>query len=244
MNSFCNTCILGNNIEKQRISLNNLVVEKKYNLLDGEIISLSQLLDNLVYECVICKKDLNHFSKIDLKNIFGTHSTFYYYGQQHLFTSMYVYINEGIKNNEFIYISMVKSLYEKLISFLKIKGVYVENIKFNPVKELIDFNNLGGSSLLKEKINNILSEEEVKNFSGIRWIGQPTFAIQTTSQKDFLDFEINLSESLENTKASLLCIYDAYDYMHEGEFINEVVIKESLNTHSYVLKNSLLEKIK
>lgn len=239
----CNHCKLHADIEKYRIELNNLIVEKNHKLLDKEIIYLSQFLDDLVYKCVFCNKSLNDFSKLSLKNIFGTHSTFYYYGDQHLFTSMYFYITEGINNNERIYISMQESLYNKLIAFLTINDVPVEHIKFRPVKELIMSNRHGGLAQLKEKINNICLESEVKKYSGVRWIGQPTYAIQTTSQKDFLDWEINLSAALKNTNASLICIYDAYDYLHKNEFINQTVIKKSLDTHSYVLRNLVLEEI-
>ncbi len=149
METLCSTCSLRNDIEKYRIMLNNLIAEKDYKLLDEEIIKLSEYLDELVYRCVFCNKNLEYISKVNLKNVFGIHSTFYYYGYQHLFTSLYFYITAGINNNELIYVSM----------------------------------------------------------------------------------------------GNLLCIYDAYDYMNKGEFINETVIKKSLLTHSYILKNSFLEKI-
>ncbi|MEK6263442.1 MAG: MEDS domain-containing protein, partial [Clostridium sp.] len=121
--------------------------------------------------------------------------------------------------------------------FLKINNVLVEHIKFRHVKDLIESNTQGRLTQLKEKINNVCLENEVKEYNGIRWIGQPTYAIQTTSQESFLEWETNLSEALKNTNASLLCIYDTYDYMNKGEFINETVIKQSLTTHSYILNN-------
>lgn len=243
MEFLCNNCKLYDDIEKYRIKLNNLIDEKNHKLLDEEIIYSSQVLDNLVYKCVLCRGNLNDFSQLSLKNIFGIHSSFYYYGDKHLFTSMYFYINEGINNNELIYISMQEDLYNKLIAFLEINDVSVEHIKFRPVKELIMSNRHGGLTKLKEKINDICLENAVRKYSGVRWIGQPTYAIQTTSQKDFLDWETNLSEALKDTNASLICIYDAYDYMHRNEFMNEKVIKESLDTHSHILKNSILEEI-
>ncbi|WP_461207820.1 MEDS domain-containing protein [Clostridium sp. DL1XJH146] len=235
MSFLCNKCNLSANIEKNRVKLDNLITEKNYNLLNSEVINLSKILDVLVYECVLCNKDIKNLSRLNLTNIFGTHSVFYYYGDQHLFASMYLYIIEGINNNEIIYVSMEKRLQSELLFFLKVNNVDVKHIKFRPVEELIRCNSTGGLPELKEKINNIFLENEVKKYSGVRWIGQPTYAIQTTSQKDFLDWEINLSEALKSTNLSLLCIYDAYDYMHEGEFINETVIKQSISTHSYIL---------
>lgn len=243
MDLLCNTCSLRNYIEEYRIALNNLIAERGQQLLDKEVIDLSQSLDALVYKCIFCNKNMNNISKLDLRNIFGTHSTFYYYGRQHLFSSMYFYITEGINNNEHVYISMEENLYDELITFLKENNVSVEHIEFRPVKELIESNINGGLIQLKKKINDICLENQANKYSGIRWIGQPTYAIQTTSQEFFLNWEINLTEALNNTHASLICIYDAYDYMNKGEFINETVIKQSQNTHSYVLLNSELEKI-
>jgi hypothetical protein len=184
MKSFCSHCSLSSDIEKQRIILNDLISKKDYNLLDKEIVALSQALDNLVYKCVLCDKNLVDLNKINLENIFGTHSTLYYYGKQHLFVNMYFYITEGIKNNEIVYISMQESLYEKLIAFLESYGILTENIRFRPVKELILSNKEGGLIKLKEKINNVLSEDDMKKYSGIRWIGQPSYAIKTTSERD------------------------------------------------------------
>ncbi|GAA0178342.1 hypothetical protein SH2C18_14130 [Clostridium sediminicola] len=243
MSFLCNNCDLNCNIQECKEQLNNIIVEKNHNLVNDEVVKLSQQLDDLVYKCVVCKRSLNAISnsKLNLKDLFGTHSTFYYYGKQHLFTSMYFYINEGIKNNELIYISMEEKLYNPLLTFLKANNVSIEMIRFRPVKELIMSNKHGGLDGLKEKIGNICLENDVIKYSGVRWIGQPTYAIQTTSQKDFLDWEINLSEALKNTNVSLICIYDAYDYIHKGEFINEEVINKSLNTHSYILKDRILK---
>lgn len=245
MNFSCNNCDLNYSIESYKEKLNNLIIDKKQNLLDDEVIRLSELIDELVYKCVFCKNKLKVIPSLELglKNIFGTHSTFYYYGNEHLFTSMYSYILEGIKNNEMVYISMEESIYSKLLQFLIRNNVPAQHIKFRPVKELIISNKSGDLKELKKKINEISLENKVKNYNGIRWIGQPTYAIQTTSQKDFLDWEINLSKALNNTNVSLICIYDAYDYMHEEKFINKEVINKSLHTHSYILKNSYLEKI-
>lgn len=243
MNFLCESCNLKEEMEKCRCMLNNLILEENHRLIDEEIVKLSQSLDILVYRCIFCNKSIKNILKMNLKNIFGTHSTFYYYGYQHLFNSMYFYINQGINNNELIYISMEENLYSKLLAFLKVNNISVEYIKFKPVKELIESNTMGGLIKLKEKISNICSEDEVKKYKGIRWIGQPTYAIQTTSQEAFLNWEINLSEALKDTYISLICIYDAYDYMNKGEFINEKVIKQSLTTHTFALKNSVLEKI-
>jgi hypothetical protein len=231
-------------IEKYKVELDSVIVKKNYNLLDEEVIKLSQTLDLLVYECALCNKNIQKIARLDLKNIFGIHSSFYYYGNQHLFVAMYSYITEGIKNNELVNVYMEEKLYNELLFFLRINNVDVNHIKFRRVEELIKCNRDGGLTKLKEKIDKICLEDEMKKYNGVRWIGQPSYAIQNTSQNDFLDWETNIGEAIKNTNVSLICIYDTYDYIHKGEFINKTVITESISTHSYVLKRSVLDQIK
>lgn len=245
MKKFCKECSLNASIEDEKKILDSIIVKKNHNLLDDSIIQLSQYIDKMIYRCVKCKSKLINTDnkKIPLDNIFGTHSTFYYYGEQHLFVNMYNYIKEGIKNNELIYLFVKEDIYDNLMEFLKANNVCTDNIQFKNVKALIQGNRKGGLEALKKEIYNIALQEDVKKYNGIRWIGQPSYAIELNSENDFLRFEENLDEALKNTNASLLCIYDIYDYMHNGKFINEEVIKESLDTHSYILKDLYLEAL-
>lgn len=65
MGIFCSNCNLNYRIEEYRARLNNIIVEKEYNLLDGEVINLSQSLDDLVYKCTFCEKNLNRLSRLN-----------------------------------------------------------------------------------------------------------------------------------------------------------------------------------
>lgn len=226
-------------IEAVRKELNNLVLEKDEDLLNPEVIKLSQYLDELIVQ--YNNIDGNN-SIIDLCNISGIHSTFYYYGENHLFANMIKYIDCGIKNNEIIYISMQLDLYSKLLDYLLSFGISKEHIQFQPVKELILANKIGKLKGLKKKMDVSVSEVLEKGYDGIRWIGQPTYAIEETSKNDFLNWELNLTEALKDSKVSLICIYDYYDYMNDKEIIGERVIKESFTTHSHILNKFQLQK--
>ncbi|WFD10976.1 MEDS domain-containing protein [Tepidibacter hydrothermalis] len=226
-------------IELARHKLNSIIIEKNENLLDQEVIKLSEELDELIVKFQYIKS-IQDNCLMNLKNIMGTHSIFYYYGKGHLFANMIKYIKVGVDNNEVIYISMQHELYEDLKKSLNKAGIQDKHLKFQSVKQLIDSNNRGGVKGLKEKIE-FLAEEEIKSgYSGIRWIGQPTYAIEQTSKQDFLNWEINLSGGLRNTKASLICIYDYYDYINIKKVIDEEVIKKSINTHSHILEKFFL----
>ena len=130
MKEICDNCKINNRIEEYKEKLNSSIENRNGDLLDDEVVLSSQFLDNFVYKCVSCNKNINYLSKLNLREVFGTHTTFYYYGEQHLLVNLYFYINEGIKNNELIYISMEEELYNKLLDFLISNNVSTENIKF------------------------------------------------------------------------------------------------------------------
>lgn len=58
MNVLCNNCNLNCSIEQCREHLSNVIAEKEYNLLEKEVITLSQSLDDLIDKCISCEKNL------------------------------------------------------------------------------------------------------------------------------------------------------------------------------------------
>lgn len=154
---------------------------------------------------------------------------------------MFFYIKNAVENNEAVYISMEESLYETLIDILKDNLVNTNGITFSPVKELILSYKAEGAVGLRTKILKCQDEVFAKGFQGIRWIGQPTYAIKTTSREDFLNWEEGLTEALKYTRVSLICIYDYYDCMNESKYIDRKVIVDSLRTHSTIYKHTMLE---
>lgn len=66
MESLCSGCDLRCTIENYKKELNNIIYKKKQNLLDNEVISISQSLDEFLYKCVLCRQD---FNKIDVSRI-------------------------------------------------------------------------------------------------------------------------------------------------------------------------------
>ena len=58
MNNLCHNCNLNYSIEHCRETLNNIIVEKEYNLLEDEVINRSQLLDELITECTFCENNI------------------------------------------------------------------------------------------------------------------------------------------------------------------------------------------
>lgn len=243
MSFICTPCTMQTEVELYRQKLENMIVKKNLNLNDKNVVKLSQMLDDLIAKCIHCKETVNSTPKLDLLNIHGTHSSFYYYSKWHLFTSLYQYIKDGLDKNELICLSMQDNLNDYLMRYLRANGLDISSIERRDVKEFILSNKQGGLPLLKEKVSFILSDENIKQYNGIRWIGQPTFAILCTSQEDFLNWELNINKALEGTCISLLCIYDAYDYMHKEEVINQTIINHSLSTHTHLLSSTFMQDI-
>jgi len=176
-----------------------------------------------------------------MDDLFGKHSMFYYYCEEHLFINLAKYIAKGISNKEKIYISMEKSMYEKLMDILIINNIAIQSISFLNVKKFMLGSNINGVSELKKIIYRNEKEESNKEFAGIRYIWQPSHVIRETSKEVFLDFECRLTYALKGTSSSLLCVYDFHDYINEKDIIDEDIIQESTNTHTYVLEKFLIK---
>lgn len=219
MHFLCNNCSINCSIEKHRDKLDKIISEKNHNLLDEEVIKSSQFLDNLVYKCTFCNRNMNCLSKLNERNISETNKELYYYGDEHLFNIIYLYIQEGIKNNELIHISMEENLYGKLLDFLRLNKVPIKHVKFKAEKKLMTDKIQSGLNELKERVNSILSHKNHDKYTRSRLNSETRYVIQSTSQKDFLDVEVKINELIKNKKSPLICLCDAYNYMSENKSI-------------------------
>lgn len=247
MNFSCSNCNINHNMKRIKDRLEHIVAKENQSLLDNKVINLSQLLDNFIYKCTFCNKNIRHLSKLNSKDILNTtdNSNFQYLTNNHFLISLCFYMLQGIKNNQMIYLSMEESLYNDLLNIFKIHSFPTECIKFRSVEEVIVSHKNGGLTQLEEKIRDISSEYHLKKYNGFRWISQPTYAIKNTSLKDFFDWEMNLSEALinTNTNSSLGFVYKEYSHINEDNYIDEPVIDKSLNVNSYVLDNLIFKGV-
>ncbi len=237
----CKGCQLKCNLEQNRKTLINLISEKN-NLLDAIVVKQSQVLDHFIVECANCNKRISDGHKEALHDIFGMHSTFYYYGLEHLFINLLPYIRYGVENNELVTVSLSKDIYDKLMELLDIYGIDKFRVIFFPVKDMVIANKENGIDGLRRLLSTLLKEVESNDYKGARVIGQPSFAIGETSKEDFLKLEEVLTKAFVDMKASGLCIYDAFDYIHNRDIIDEDIIKNSFKTHSHLLYNNYLSE--
>lgn len=178
-----------------------------------------------------------------MDDLFGKHSMFYYYCEEHLFINLANYISMGINNKEKIYITIEKRLYEKLMDVLSMNNISTESIKFINVKDLMLESKINREPEVKKLIYQYEKEEANKGFSGIRYIWQSSHVIKEASKEVFLDVEKMLTYTLEDTSSSLLCLYDFYDYINTKNTIDEDVIRQSMNTHTHIMEKFLIKNI-
>lgn len=233
----CIRCQLNEDIRKMEVKLDHLIFERKGDLMDPEIIQLSGNIERYTAECTNCKTRRDSIANSSGNSIFGCHISFYYYGLSHLIMNMCSYIASGVRKNELVFLSMETDVFDKLIALLQRLNIPSESIYLYPVEEMIMLNKERGISVLKNKVDEFVNNAKNKGFSGIRWIGQPSYAMKRTSKSDFLEFELALTEMVADKEISVLCIYDSYDYVTAKKYIDEDVIRESVNTHTHILGN-------
>lgn len=178
---------------------------------------------------------------MDLSQIFGIHSVCYFYGVEHLAINMSPYIMEGIKNNELIYLSMEPQLRANLLNLLNLTDK--EQVRFGAMDELVEAHKARGFEGLHEAILELTAEAQSQGYRGVRYIGQPIFTVEERSIRAFLAWEDSLARALKETQFSLICIYDMMDYLHEKQFVNDEVIKISLQGHPHLLYQQQLEEM-
>ncbi len=170
---------------------------------------------------------------MNLKNVFGTHAVFYYYGFEHLVINLYHYCKEGISNNELIYISMYPEQYEKLIKILDKNELDCRAIKFR--KKICLFNEHEkdfdpGES--RKRLNKEIQLSQKQGYKGIRWVSQAGYTVRQISERKFIREEMHCNQLINNTSSSLLCLYDYQKYNNDPK---QELFRQSFKTHDYKL---------
>ena len=195
MRVLCNNCGLKCHIKEWKERLDDLLAKKQNNLLDDEVICLSQSIDDLISDCIFCNTS-NLYSS-NRRNTGERDSILYYYGEQHLIVNLYNYIEEGIRSKENIYISVEKNLYKRLENYLIINRIPTEKFKFMCLKDI--------KSMIENNDKSIKLREEKS-----RWIVQPSL------QKHFLYAESTLNNHTKDLDLDILYVYDAYEHIHRN----------------------------
>ena len=167
-----------------------------------------------------------------------SHSAFYYYGIEHLKVNLYYFIKKSESEEQPIYISSQKKIYNSLTSKLIEAGISEDIIHYHSVNNLILDCRRDKNSLRKK----ILEKEKLHNGQKIKWIVKVDYLIKETSKKFFLEWEEKLAEVIKNTNSTMLCLYDFEDYMKEQKYIDDEIIEKSQDTHSHVLYQFSLEE--
>ncbi len=222
MREMCNECYLKSRVEKWRQRLDTMIIKKKGNFLDDEIIALNQYVGDLIAECIDC--NAFEFYKVGRRNtvVDNKQRDVYYYGDYNLFINLYNYIEEGIRNNEEVYISIQKNLHKKLKSLLIINGISIEKVQFICIEDM--------KKIIRNKSNAISFSEAIK-LSGNNGYEKNRWIIQSSLQKYFLQQEDFWNRYKEKFNSSILCVHDAFLYIHKNTHLE--LRRELLNKYQY-----------
>jgi len=162
----------------------------------------------------------------NLREIPGVHAAFYYYGNSHLYINLLHYIQQGLENNEIIYLIIDHEYFNISI---QIPIEKIDAVKFIDIKQ--DICELEWDSFVKDALK--------QGFNGVRWIIQSSYVIRHKSKKQFFDLEEIIGKRLDNN-SSLLCAFDYKDYIDKKEYIDDEVYYKSLERHEYFLHRMAL----
>lgn len=222
------------NLENSRYKLEEMVSLDSSNFLSNDVIKLSQTLDELLIKCMQCRKTNNIIDILDVDNIAGKHSMFFYYGKEHLLVCLAKYLKQGIDKNEFCPIFIRPDWFQALFSYLSHVILPGRNVIHYPMNDMLESFMNGGSIGFREKVLEMEKWAKGEGFNGIRMVGQCSYAIELSSKSNFLKFEKATNDAFSGTKVSGLCIYDFYDFINTSKYIEDDILCDSFKTHTYL----------
>ena len=233
----CNyeACIIKHTLEMSKDRLEKAVNGDYARLLNAAIIKLSQNLDALVVRCTKCKNTKKIIDILDIDNTPGRHSMFFYYGKEHLLVCLAKYLKDGIEKNEFCPVFLQPDWYQSLCQYLEQNNFPLQNVQYYPVNEMLTSFLRGGSQGFKQQVLELSQWTKDAGYSGIRMIGQCSYAIRLSSKSDFLKFEKAINDAFSGIAIAGLCVYDFYDFINTSTYIEDEIFNDSYATHTNML---------
>lgn len=227
-------CKISYALETVKNQLEEAITSNFSNLLISDIIKLSQNLDDLIVRCVKCKTTNKIIDILDVNNIAGRHSMFFYYGKEHLLVCLAQYLKQGIERNEFCPVFMQPDWYQSLIKYFEHIELPGKNIQHYPINEMLESFMDGGEAAFREKAVSLSKWAKEEGFTGIRMIGQCSYAIKLSCKSDFLQFEKAINDAFFGTTVAGLCVYDFNDFINTSMYIDDEIMNDSFKTHTNI----------
>lgn len=226
-------CKINENLNKVKYQLEEAILNNFSNFLISDVIKISKSIDHLVGRCMNCKETKN-MDVLDIHNIAGRHSMFFYYSKEHLLVCLAQYLKSGIEKNEFCPIFLQPDWYQSLFEYFKQINLPSRNIQHYPVNDMLESFTNGGASGFREKVLELTKWAKDEGFTGIRMIGQCSYAIELTSKKEFLKFEKAINDAFCGTAVGGLCVYDFNDFINTSKYIDDEILYDSFKTHTNI----------
>lgn len=208
MKILCSNCNLNCQINKCKEELDILLLKKNNNLLDSEVIYLSEIINKLISNCVYCDK--NNLLKFKGRYLY---EKLYYYGNRHMLINLYSYICKVIRDNQLIYISIDEERYERMMDAFVINRFPEDNIIYKPIKSIGFIKNSVMDKNTKEKVDKFFYYDENK-YNGIKWIIDDDYIKMSILKNYFFSSNYKAHEFVKNMDINILYILNAYEFMH------------------------------
>lgn len=233
MNCKHKNCKINDTLNKVKCQLEEAISNSFSDFLITDVIKISKSMDNLIERCVSCR-EASALDVLDIHNIAGRHSMFFYYSKEHLLVCLAQYLKKGIEKNEFCPVFLQPDWYKELFEYFKKINLPTKNIQHYPVNEMLESFTNAGSAGFKEKALELTKWAKDEGFTGIRMIGQTCYAIDLSSKKEFLKFEKAINDAFSGTSIGGLCVYDFNDFINTSKYIDDEVLCDSFKTHTNI----------
>lgn len=227
------SCKINETLNKVKYQLEEAISNNFSNFLITDVIKISKSIDDLVERCMNCKATKS-LDVLDIHNIAGRHSMFFYYSKEHLLVCLAQYLKSGIEKNEFCPVFLQSDWYQSLVEYFERINLPSRNIQHYPVNEMLESFTNGGSSGFREKVLELTKWAKDEGFTGIRMIGQCSYAIELSSKKEFLKFEKAINDAFSGTAVGGLCVYDFNDFINTAKYIDDEILYDSFKTHTNI----------
>jgi hypothetical protein len=224
-------CKINDALNKVKHQLQEAISDNFSNYLISDIVKISKSMDDLIERCMSCKTN-NRLDALDIHNIAGRHSMFFYYSKEHLLVCLAQYLKTGIDKNEFCPVFLQPDWYQSLFKYFRQINLPSRNIQHYPVNEMLESFTRGGASGFREKVMELTEWTKEEGFTGIRMIGQCSYAIALSSKKEFLKFEKAINDAFCGTSVGGLCVYDFNDFINTSQYIDDEILYDSFKTHT------------
>ncbi|GAB6085852.1 hypothetical protein [Alkaliphilus crotonatoxidans] len=175
------------------------------------------------------------------KEALCTFIALYYYGIDHLNINLKHLVQQETKNNKLILFFLGDDLKQSL------NHHWMPEIHKNPeliMENPITYTVHARENAIENNVDRTLTDALNNGYSGVTWFIEAKQLIKETSKSSFLDWQRSMNLCFNDSKCSVINIFDFEDFLGHQKFIDQEIIDSSLKAHQYVIHQLKLKRSK